>query len=50
MKNKKSVPVQIKKSEDKFHVGTIPGIKVTKYNIPKYNGFICKSGVPYSST
>lgn len=39
MKNRKPVPVQMKKYEDKLHVGTIPVIAVTRYKIPKYNGF-----------
>lgn len=38
-------PVQLKRSEDKLHVGTISSLAVTRYNMPKYNAFVCKGGV-----
>lgn len=49
MKSEKPQPVQMRKSEDKFHVGTIPRIVVTRYRIPKYNRFTCKAG-PHGDT
>lgn len=44
MKSKKPQPVQLKKSEDKLHVGTISSLAVTRYHMPKYNGFVCRGG------
>ena len=49
MKSRKSAPVQIKKSEDKFHVGTISNIVVTRYKIPRYDGFVVRGG-PHGDT
>ena len=45
MKSKKSKPVQLKKTEDKLHVGTIGSLTVTRYRMPKYNGFNIGSGI-----
>lgn len=38
-------PVQLKRSEDKLHVGTISSLTVTRYLMPKYNAFVCRRGV-----
>lgn len=45
MKSKKSKPVQLRKTEDKLYVGTISSLTVTRYHMPKYNGFRVGSGV-----
>lgn len=44
MKNKPQT-VQLKRSEDKLHVGTISSLTVTRYHMPKYNAFVCRGGV-----
>ena len=41
----KPQPVQLKRSEDNLHVGTISSLTLTRYHMPKYNGFVCKGGV-----
>lgn len=38
-------PVQLKRSEDRLHVGTISSLTVTRYRMPKYNAFVCRGGV-----
>ena len=38
-------PVQLKRSEDKLHVGTISSLTVTRYRMSKYNAFVCRAGV-----
>lgn len=38
-------PVQLKRSKNKLHVGTISSLTVTRYHMPKYNGFVCRGGV-----
>ena len=38
-------PVQLKRSEDKLHVGTISSLTVTRYHMPKYNAFVCRGSV-----
>ena len=38
-------PVQLKRSEDRLHVGTISSLAVTRYRMPKYNAFVCRGGV-----
>lgn len=38
-------PVQLRRSEDKLHVGTISSLTVTMYRMPKYNSFVCRGGV-----
>ena len=38
-------PVQLKRSEDKLHVGTISSLTVTRYHMTKYNAFVCRGGV-----
>lgn len=45
MKSKKSKPVQLKKTEDKLYVGTISSLSVTRYHMPKYNGFNIGNGI-----
>lgn len=37
--------VQLKRSEDKLHVGTISSLAVTRYRMPKYNSFVCRGDV-----
>lgn len=44
-KYKKSAPVQLRKTEDKLHVGTISSLAVTRFKMPKYNGFACRGGI-----
>lgn len=38
-------PVQLRRSKDKLHVGTISSLAVTRYHMPKYNAFVCRGGV-----